>query len=1314
MGSPANHAELPEQPIEHLLGYLNFSSGNHDPRFHSSLNWLFGELQTTSGQLNPIWKQACDRLRLSLDELAKDSAAFSDHSQATETIALLEQFFPAYLEHHSDLLGHQREDELFNSFFVGRVTECLLGTDKEPDQKQTVGKVMKQLNDYVGYRPVATLSSKKIEPYANEWLRPLPIYLKDCGVAFGKYRAVVEICLDLLNQTDPMLLRAAYFDPSHLHELAIDPRAFDFDHPASKRPNYQFGLWDPHCIDGDGFYTRFIVQQMTLDSLTKRFEESNPLPEKELLIEAAAVLAGTILMSSGISGHGPETHDSTVSLSDLLRRIAGYRDEFYRQLIAKMDGTHGARLRQEAKELQQPFGGARQALNRELAHQRALQLQRVHLSRIYARMDYPEASFEQTALIEVPSARLNSEIDCKLTEAKRQLDRGELATSLAAVNHAREVLIRGIECGAIVDPWNILGFDANFSLFRQIENSIRDVRIDELIEIIEEMMELFAQIWSKAVAMESSDVAHQTKVQFEEFANWWHQFAAHEMDSVNAENPLDVFEAANNVAEALEAWRKQGEASGDIGFWAPHVQRFDSCRAYWLVIDTLLSRDDKVASLGLLMHWLSQADRIPLEHGETSFFQLSMRWLATAVDECGQAVEPKQNVGWKRIRRFFDYLEANLGSYEYVPEFEPEPTSPPESKREELLGNDQDEAPGDEDDDLFQAAYENVVYRDSTDDGQEGSIFDFEPSPNEDYLHQRSQTILDYTSFIDQIAAIWKMTSVIWVTSVAKKDPDTLDQQVSESIRDLLNSTFAAFNRVSQDLDRLIASIHGYRISRMGTDPESMTEYNRLRMMKDSLLEQVVTAKVSVIEALQYLGAATDQHEGNQDDATAPGRLLRACMLSDAAGAQSIWPQVQQHWAKKPILYIPVNRGGEPTKIAETRSRQQLIQSFMIWLPRLGMLTETFGCIELIREMELNPVGQGAITEFDDMFEVACRSLVTSLVDSYQESKAKSPDELVDQVESMTEPLLRLWLEHSRTLRLSVLEPIVNEESWLEIVEFIREYGKELFTQRFLNWGNVNGILHQGVESWLEQLATYGDEAEFGKLISATEKDEDRKEIAEKLSLILEAIAENYSEYRDYNSITTQSDQGDLLFTLLDFLRLRVSYDRVAWNLNPVIIAHKVLAARHCDKEAQMWRQGLEKRIAGEAKRHIQKLSELQSKYAMALPSVLKRINEKFMRPLRIDYLCSLIEPATMAEDAQQRAKKFELIRKEADRFLTLPSGAGHEIPGWLLAMADTIRVLHTERRISLLEIMDERMKPVVVLTPDELQQQIDDWSLED
>ena len=45
-------------------------------------------------------------------------------------------------------------------------------------------------------------------------------------------------------------------------------------------------------------------------------------------------------------------------------------------------------------------------------------------------------------------------------------------------------------CGAIIDPWNILGFDANFSLFPALENSVRDHRADELVALMDRVLAL--------------------------------------------------------------------------------------------------------------------------------------------------------------------------------------------------------------------------------------------------------------------------------------------------------------------------------------------------------------------------------------------------------------------------------------------------------------------------------------------------------------------------------------------------------------------------------------------------------------------------------------------------------------------------------------------------------------------------------------------------------------------------------------------------------------------------------------------------------
>ena len=72
------------------------------------------------------------------------------------------------------------------------------------------------------------------------------------GVACGPYRELVELALAILRETDPAIFFDAHFPLEQLDELAFDPRAYDFDHPVNKRPNYLFGQWDLQHLDNAG------------------------------------------------------------------------------------------------------------------------------------------------------------------------------------------------------------------------------------------------------------------------------------------------------------------------------------------------------------------------------------------------------------------------------------------------------------------------------------------------------------------------------------------------------------------------------------------------------------------------------------------------------------------------------------------------------------------------------------------------------------------------------------------------------------------------------------------------------------------------------------------------------------------------------------------------------------------------------------------------------------------------------------------------------------------------------------------------------
>ena len=528
-----------EQAGQQILGYLNFSSGASDPKVLAAFSQLYECVETRDEEAP--WVAVWRTLETHLTALAGESGAFAEPEQARAVLRVAaEVVLPAYRSFHEDLLFHQTDRDLFGPFFVGRVCEAILAVGPPWDEDERLSsETVAKLNDFIGYRPVAVLENKRVEPYSHEWVRPIPIYVRGAGAALGKYRRVVNTALQLLKDTDSDILRAAQFDPELMDELAIDPRAYDFDHPVNKRPNYHFGQWDPHQIDNQGRYRRFVIQHVTLDTLMSRLQQGS-LPADELEYEAAAVLAGTMLMAAGTSGRGPEAHSSDVTLGTLLPQIADYRDAFYERLIEGTESQHRARLIEEAAELRQPFGGARQHLNAELARRRASQLEHVHLARVFARMGHAPAANKQVEVIPVVSARLACWIDCLLCSGNRGLDTGDLEAAEEVHGRAVDLLRRGIECGAFVDPWNILGFDCHFSLFPALENSMYDHRVDELIETIERMMAFCSRLWGEAAVANRNDLCERIDREFRETAEWWRQYAAHTVNSVECADALDV------------------------------------------------------------------------------------------------------------------------------------------------------------------------------------------------------------------------------------------------------------------------------------------------------------------------------------------------------------------------------------------------------------------------------------------------------------------------------------------------------------------------------------------------------------------------------------------------------------------------------------------------------------------------------------------------------------------------------------------------------------------------------------------------------
>ena len=1306
--------------LDQALGYLNFSSGTSDPLFLARINALFGRVAQQHPQA-PAWQEVGNLLKERLEVLSQSAAAFSDAEQARAVVALVfDETLPAYREYHRDLLFHQTDASLLRPFFIGRVCEAVLrqGPPWSENDRIVPGAII-ALNDFLGHRPVATLETQKIEPYRHEYVRPVPLFLRGAGVTYGLEHEVVTAALKLLEDTDADLLRSACYNPAHLDELSVDPRAYDFDHPANKRPNYHFGQWDPHQIDNQGRYRRFVVQQVTLDALMHRLHEAPQLAAEELLFEAAAVLAGTVLMASGISGEGPATFDSTTTLAKLLPRIAKYRDEFYERLFKKTTGEHAERLRVEAAERRQPFGGARQHLNAQLARRRASQLEHVHLARIFARMGNVEAAARQANIVPCASARILCTIDCLLSTGTLACDRGQLEDAAGFLPQVMDLLRRGISCGAIIDPWNILGFDANFSLFPALENSVRDHRADELVSLMDRILAFYSRIWSEAAAVDNKELCKKVSRQFKETATWWQKYAAHEVSSVEAVDPFVVYRAAEGVAQALNVWHKGGAATGDVAFWAPHAEMFDSPKAYALVIDSLLDRKDYVASMALLMHWLSQAESIGLERSDSSFHDLVERWYGevTSLNVEDAALPEKALKAWDSARKFVDYLEANADVFWQAPQFQLG-SGRNGNGRGTALEIDEEENEG-----LYDSAYEEVVYRDSTDDGNQGAVWEDEDATHDELLSE-SKRVADRLSFLATVARLWRLSAVSPILDAVARDeiPATRGARLAALERWIEQ---AETNRTA--LDELLASVRDYRIPAPLPDHDSLIEYDRRRMTKESLLERIVSTSVETTDAGRLLSAAVMVLRGKTREET-PGsdeeqrrfiEVFAALLQAEPKKVRSACDELWKALSEQPLLYVPLAKGGAPAEIVAVRTRQHGIQDLLSWLPRLGLWVETCELLEVARQMEKDhPVGAGAVTEYDELFKIGYKGIVESLVASAMtwptdedstEDQAAEP--LVACLEQLTESMLSSWLAHSRTLRLSILERVHEKGAWKRMVEFVERYGEELFTQRFLNLGNIRAILHQGTGAWLQSLQEDPHDDVPEKLIADLETELTRDEAAEQLALVLEAVVENYGEYRDYNSTTTQSDRGELLYTLLDFLRLRTKYDRVCWNLKPVVLAHETLVRRGREAAARVWRKALSERIHDEADQYLAKLADLQKKYAMRMPTVADRLAERFVRPLSIDRIRALVEPAVAQIRCGGKIPKFELLEEETELLTREPTGVGLDVPAWLVALEEEVenvlRPIHERRRDEDLAMLI----PATMLTLRQARKQLKEWT---
>lgn len=1242
-----------------ILGYLNLSDGRPDPRWQKQLSDAYSFL-AEHGDKQP-WISLLDWLEQKLDELkASGSAAFKNDKQARKLIELVPTFLENYRAYHSDILGHLPDADLFLPFFLAKVFETLLKLALEkgfPRQPESFLKnAILQFNDFVGYRPVALLETRPSgEPYPHEKFRCVPLYLRNAGTSYSPYSTLVQQALDILNDVDPSLLSEGNFDLQNLDELSMDVRGYDHSHPANLRPNYFFGEWDPHYIDEQGRFRRFVVRKALLDVLKDRVDNSTEKSE-ESAFEAAAVLAGTILMAASVSGRMAGTHEASASLAKLIPGIARVRDTFYEYLLKKASPEHQKKLLEEKAQLRQAFGGARQHLNNLLGRKRASHVQHRFLGLLLANMGYLDASRAQARKIEPASGRMLAEILGLIRLGHLEVERTLWAQAAQRPGQAYAILQRAIECGAIADPWNVLGFQGLFPLSPAREDSTRDPRIDELLAVMEHIFLLTTRLMCEAAAIGDEALVQSLEKEMESMARWWDRFATYQVSGVKPVRGSEALGSARMVARALLKWHHRGETPADLAFWREQLSALRTPRAFAMVVDLLLRQGDQIAALGLLMSWLSQVEKVPLDEGSQSFHALAFRWLlATAVHR--EKLPAKQlEQRHFAVRKFFAQLEANAEDYWQVPVLE------------------KHEKPADEEteEDVFNAAYDDVSYQDTTGNDDEGAVSEG-PRYAPFELEEEAANLDNRLQFLNASSKLWQVAAYYLGsrTELNSEDRVALGQWLESASQRL------------KKLDELIDSLHTAKIPEPGTEPDAIIEYDRQRGVKENLMMEAIGASVETAIAVNSMrGAlgATTEKEAKSWEASYQ-ELERALLRGNPEGALEALKLFHKGFAKEPLVYTTLANGGDPHLIARVRMTQGILDFALVNLPRVGLINECMKLLVTARDMEKKRQTKGrGVSEYNRHFTVGFRSVIETII----ETAVDETDATVIQLlEKACVPFEKMWVEHSWTGQLSSAEGFLHQKAFEEVREFIINYGKDVFHARFMTLANLRGVLHLGTANFLRELVNNPDPLHPVKLADELDEKISLNDASRILGGIILTLVENYQEFKDYNTSCTLSDYGNMLHVLLSFLRVKAIFERKAWLLRPRMMVHELLARMKRTKAAKRWQESLNEATKSEAEAILELLDTTEKETGVRIISIRDRIENGFTASLAVDRLCSLVEPAMGEARKKSVPRAFRTFLEELETQALKPSGVGRDIPEWLIRLeAEVQRVQMSQTAI--------------------------------
>ena len=1301
--APARPA--PDESCDRILGVLNFSSGGNDGPlavgFCDLAHALSGELDVV-----PHWSRVLAALSDRLDALVAERPAFADAAQARGALQALAAWPEDYRRYHRDLLPDLSDEWLSAPLMLAEAADAVLQSGPPWGPPAVRGAVLR-MNDFVGHRPIPVLAGgNRSEVHPHERHRPVPLWRPDVGSAPGPAAALLDATLDILRATPEEMLDEAEYSVGAMHELALDLRTYDDRHPVFKRTNYLFGEWDPEshgeigaagaADPAAGDYTRFVLRRPVLTAMLAWLAGDGGDDPEERLFDASAALAGTVMMAAAVSGRDPHAHDSASSLMTLLPGIAKLRDRFYDWLIDSQTGDRADRLAAITKRTRQPFGHVRQYLNLSLADLTARQAQGRAVATQYARLGQPDEARAEAERNPSAAGRLEARVECALVEgfAAATDPAGRAPEAADRWDEAADLIRRGIGCGLLPDPWTILGYQAQYPLFRAREDSLPDPRLETLLMLVSETLRLGGEVRIESAARGVSPDANAEAGgagggfagRLERFAEWWDRFATSTVSDLPTVKGMSAVEGVGRVAAVLGEWHAAGGADAGLSFWAKRLDELDRGASLARAADLLLRTGQPAAATGLLFYWVGETDRFGVGRDGGTVFHLLRRGLRQQLADVTDAGDDPAGTAAK----FFERLEPNT---EHFTLDAPAGSGPPGSLLVGAGGGDDDDDDGGE----FAAAYEGMTYRDSTDDGVEGDLLDGPPGPD-DLDAALPELVRAWDAPIryrEAVAALWRETLAV----VPVPDDDEIEPAAAAFTR-VLGQWAAEMARLRDGLRDAAAAVHDRPVGdATGDEIENMLRDERLQV-RHRLIHRLVGAAAELSLAIRLAQARLDpvpDGDAHEFDRAAH-RLLAAVLRRDRRGAVRAFGPFASKVRRRKLLYVPPDRGGSPVPAVRSRGDWRLLDFLAAELPRLGLISQTHRLLAGVLHAERGSrIGGPVVTEFDRLFRRGLSASTAAAVratappertpsDRYRRvapdpreagrrSLFERPGEQrVRTLSRLVRPFHALWLAHSRTLRLSVAESLRDPALRQDLKKFISRYGKDLLHARNLTLGHVRMVLHTGVGPYLDALVKHDDPLKTNRLADDLRDGRIDRNLAEKLlATILQVVVEKVDRWIEYNSLTTRSDYGDRFYCLLDFLRVEVDYDRVEWNRVPQAVVFRRLARGGELDLADRWLRMVKRETRRRAESFLSRLYEREEQYGVRLPGVRDKLEERLVGPLIRERLYALVEPALNGGHGRPPRIWFEELADEVDRLRERERPSGPEPPEWLEGLEEEI-----------------------------------------